>query len=175
MPGQAGSPSPSNGASGVSTSAGLSWSAGSGADSHDVYFGTDSTPDAGEFQGNQTGTSFSPGTLAAGTTYYWRIDSVNAAGTTTGNVWSFTTASGGSGITLSANGYKVKGRWNADLTWSGASGGTVEIYRNGSLLTTTAYDGAYTDSTNFNGSGSLTYQVCEVGGSTCSNSATANF
>ena len=61
------------------------------ASSHDVYFGTDSTPDASEFKGNQSGTTFNPGTLTAGTTYYWRIDHVNAQGTTTGDVWSFTT------------------------------------------------------------------------------------
>jgi hypothetical protein len=29
--------------------------------------------------------------MANDTTYYWRIDEINAAGTTTGNVWSFTT------------------------------------------------------------------------------------
>ena len=29
--------------------------------------------------------------MANDTTYYWRIDELNAAGTTTGNVWSFTT------------------------------------------------------------------------------------
>ena len=29
------------------------------------------------------------------TTYYWRIDEKNAVGTTTGNVWSFTTAAAG--------------------------------------------------------------------------------
>ncbi len=43
------------------------------------------------FKGNQTGTTFDPGTMDAGTTYYWRIDEVSAGGTTTGNVWSFTT------------------------------------------------------------------------------------
>jgi len=96
-PGQAANPSPANGATAVSVNADLSWSAGSGATSYDVYFGQDSTPDSGEFQGNQTGTTFDPGTLANDTTYYWRIDSVNAAGTTTGNVWSFTTAAGGPG------------------------------------------------------------------------------
>ncbi len=175
LPGKAGSPSPSNGASGVSTSTGTSWSAGSGADAYDVYFGTDSTPDAGEFAGNQTGTSFNPGTLADDTTYYWRVDSENAQGTTTGDVWSFTTAPiGGGGVTLSANGYKVKGKWHADLSWSGAAGGTVDIYRNGSLLTNTSNDGAYTDATTFKGGGSLTYEVCEPGGA-CSNSVTVNF
>jgi hypothetical protein len=52
-----------------------------------VYFGT--TP---VFQGNQTATTFNPGTLAPLTTYYWRVDEVNNIGTTAGSVWSFTTA-----------------------------------------------------------------------------------
>ncbi|NIO62429.1 MAG: hypothetical protein GTN71_17180, partial [Anaerolineae bacterium] len=90
-PGQATNPSPADGATDVSTTADLSWTAGSGADSHDVYFGTDPTPDGTEFQGNQTQTTFDPGTMANSTTYYWRIDEVNAGGTTTGVVWSFTT------------------------------------------------------------------------------------
>ena len=176
LPGKASGPSPSNGSTGVSTSANLSWSAGNGATSNDVYFGTDSTPDAGEAQGNQSGTSFDPGSLAASTTYYWRIDSVNATGTTTGDVWSFTTAGGGGGgINLSANGFKVKGKWHADLTWSGANGGTIEIYRDGNFLTSTANDGQYQDATSFKGGGSMTYMVCEIGGSPCSNNATANF
>jgi len=46
-----------------------------------VYFGTASP---GTFQGNQTGTTFNPGTLANGTTYFWRIDEKNTIGTTTG-------------------------------------------------------------------------------------------
>ena len=90
-PGQATSPSPSNSATGVSTTADLSWTAGSGTNSHNVYFGTDSTPDETEYKGNQAGTTYDPGTLAYGTTYYWRIDEVGPGGTTTGTVWSFTT------------------------------------------------------------------------------------
>jgi hypothetical protein len=69
----------------------LSWDNGGGADSYNVYFGVDPTPDPGEFQGNQVTTTFNPGTLAFATTYYWRIDPVNGAGTTTGDVWSFET------------------------------------------------------------------------------------
>lgn len=90
-PGAATNPSPANGATSVDVNANLAWTAGADATSHDVYFGTDSTPDAGEFQGNQAGTSFDPGTLANNTTYYWRIDEVNGFGTTAGTVWSFTT------------------------------------------------------------------------------------
>jgi hypothetical protein len=57
-----------------------------------VYFGTDSTPDSGELKGNQTSFSYNPGTLDYSTTYYWRIDAKNSDGTTTGDVWYFTTA-----------------------------------------------------------------------------------
>jgi predicted secreted protein len=81
-------PDPANGASNVTTTPTLSWAAGAGAESHDVYFGTSSPPAS---QGNQTATSFSPGDLALDTTYYWRIDEVNDLGTTSGDVWSFTT------------------------------------------------------------------------------------
>jgi hypothetical protein len=67
----------------------LSWTAGAFAESHDVYFGTSSTP---PFIQNQIATTFEAGTMTIGTTYYWRIDEVGAYGTTTGEVWRFTTA-----------------------------------------------------------------------------------
>jgi len=129
LPGAATSPSPSNGAASVSVTADLAWTAGSGATSHDVYFGTDSTPDATELQGNQAGTTFDPGTLANATTYYWRIDEVNSAGTTTGTVWSFTTESAGGGPPGQASNPNpsdgasgVNRRTN--LSWSAGAGAT---------------------------------------------------
>ena len=69
----------------------LDWSPGCDAISHDVYFGTNPTPAAGEFQGNQTAMTFDPGTLELNTTYYWRIDEVNGPDTWEGDVWNFTT------------------------------------------------------------------------------------
>jgi hypothetical protein len=57
-PGAASSPSPADSATDVAVDADLSWSAGSGATSRDVYFGTTSP---GSFQGNQTATTFDPG------------------------------------------------------------------------------------------------------------------
>ena len=87
-PGQASNPDPANDATGVSLNADLSWTAGSGATSHDVYFGPTGP---GEFQGNQNDTTFEPGTMAEYTTYFWRIDELNAWGKTIGTVWSFTT------------------------------------------------------------------------------------
>lgn len=80
------------------------------------------------------------------------------------------------GPSLSVNGYKVKGKHTIDLTWANVDGGSVDIYRNGSFLTTTANDGSYTDATgNKGGNTSYTYEVCEAGTSTCTNTATASF
>ena len=82
---------PLNGAVNRSINTATSWSDGGGATSYDVYFGTDSIPDDTEYQSNQAGTSYNPGTLSYSTIYYWRIDAKNTDGTTTGDVWSFTT------------------------------------------------------------------------------------
>jgi endo-1,4-beta-xylanase len=100
LPGQASSPAPANGATGVNTTTDLSWSAGSGATSHDVYFGTTSP---GTYRGNQATTTYDTGTMAANTTYYWRIDEKNGTGTTTCNVWSFTTSAAVPGKATSPN------------------------------------------------------------------------
>ena len=78
-------------------------------------------------------------------------------------------------ISLSARGYKVQGRQRADLSWSGATGTNVDVYRNNALITTTANDGFYTDIIGGHGHGSFTYQVCNVGSQTCSNEATVTF
>ncbi len=88
-PGQASNPTPSNSATGISTSVTLSWAAGNDASTHDVYFGTSNPP---AFQQNQSGTSFNPGALSPNTTYYWKVDEVNKVGTTSGSVWSFRTS-----------------------------------------------------------------------------------
>ncbi|MBL7187739.1 MAG: hypothetical protein ISS70_15560 [Phycisphaerae bacterium] len=99
---RAGGPSPSNGATGVKMMPTLKWSPGIGAASHEVYFGTDadavssavvtspehkSSPAIGS-------ESYDPGKLTWHTTYYWRVDEVNAVSPDspwTGRVWSFTT------------------------------------------------------------------------------------
>jgi hypothetical protein len=89
-PGATFNPAPADGAVNVAVDTFLTWSAGAGAEWHDLYFGT--------VEGNltlvssgQTTTSYNPGGLTESTTYYWRVDEGNSAGTTEGPVWSFTT------------------------------------------------------------------------------------
>jgi hypothetical protein len=103
-PGQAGDPGPADGATDVAINAELSWTAGYDADSHNVYFGTNPTPGAGELMGNQVSTSFDPGPLDYETTYYWSVEEINAVGTTRGPVWRFTTVPPGAPVDNHANG-----------------------------------------------------------------------
>jgi hypothetical protein len=91
LPENATSPSPSNGADSLSISTTLSWVNGGGTDSYKVYFGTNPSPGSGEYKTTTTSTNYTLPSLDYGTSYYWRIDAVNAYGTTTGTVWHFTT------------------------------------------------------------------------------------
>jgi len=78
----------------------LSWEAGEGAAQHDVYFGKDlkavTEADATSplYKGRQAGTGLSLAGLVefGGGTYFWRIDEVEADGTTIhkGRTWAFT-------------------------------------------------------------------------------------
>jgi hypothetical protein len=88
LPEQASNPNPTDNTFGVALTANLSWTAGSGATSHDVYLGTANPP---PFIFNQTTTTFTPGSLSQATKFYWRIDEINGWGKTEGTVWSFTT------------------------------------------------------------------------------------
>ena len=89
------------------------------------------------------------------TTQAQRSLSVEATTTTT------TPPSGG--IQVTANAYKVKGVQRVDLLWTGTAAGMIDIYRNGSRLTTTPNTGRYTDGINKKGNGSYLYTVCEAG------------
>jgi Matrixin. len=81
----------------------------------------------------------------------------------------------GSTATLTAKGYKSNGLPVVDLKWAGFSTGTVDIYRNGILLVTTANDGSLTNTITGSRGGSYVYKACSAGTSTCSNEALVSF
>jgi hypothetical protein len=93
-------PNPADGETDVHPDADLSWTAAPGMDSHDVYFGTDQTAVANatilsdEFKINTVFTSFDPGRMDLGKTYYWRIDEIDGQDVFTGDVWEFTVHNG---------------------------------------------------------------------------------
>ncbi len=103
VPPMAHKPVPADGAIHSETWISISFSPGGGAASHDVYFADNfADVNAGAetaFLGNQTDTSFVvgfdpfpyPEGLVPGTTYYWRVDEVQAdAAIRKGDIWSFT-------------------------------------------------------------------------------------
>jgi hypothetical protein len=94
---------PSNLATGVAQTPALEWKAGLQAASHELYFGTDpdavanATKTSPEYIGTRSlgAEGYEPAMLAWDTTYYWRVDEVNAPNPDSpwvGKVWSFTTA-----------------------------------------------------------------------------------
>ncbi len=100
-PKKAYNPQPANGAKFIDPAATtLSWTAGFGAKLHTVYFGENYGTVANAAGGLPQGTtSYTPkGPLAAGKTYYWRVDEFEAPATHKGDVWSFTTAKTGGGV-----------------------------------------------------------------------------
>ncbi len=117
--GLAWSPYPKNNTIYVDPKTILSWSAGDGAVSHDVYLGTDLSEvesagitDANVHMGNQDGNTwdtnnFNGCCLDFNTTYYWRIDEIGPARAVKGNIWSFTTHSHDANLAL-------VGRWQLD-------------------------------------------------------------
>ncbi len=66
----------------------LRWAGARNATAYRVSFGTTNPP---QLRAEMKATSFDPGPLAVGTTYYWRVDAVTPSGTIEGPVWSFHT------------------------------------------------------------------------------------
>jgi hypothetical protein len=86
-------PSPTDGATGVTTTTNLGWGDCARATSYHVHFG-DTTPPA--YLTEVTTSSIANadlGGLALTTTYYWQVIAANADGNTSGAVWSFVTSS----------------------------------------------------------------------------------
>ncbi|GAF79275.1 unnamed protein product, partial [marine sediment metagenome] len=86
-------PTPNDNATDQSLSVDLNWDDASNATSYDVYFGTDSTPDSGEFKGNTVTSAWNLPTLNPNTMYFWQVISKDGQAEAEGPVWSFTTIS----------------------------------------------------------------------------------
>ncbi len=93
---------------------------------------------------------------------------------TTTTTESTTTTTTAPSITLSAVRRVTKGKRYVDLAWGGATTSTVEVRRNGSVITTTANDGAHTDSLNKT-KGTFRYRISHPGGSPISNEVAVSF
>jgi len=70
----------------------LTWTASAAAFMHEVYLGTHPVLGPVDYKDRKTDAAYFPTQpLTPGTTYYWRVDEVDAAGTKhVGDVWSFT-------------------------------------------------------------------------------------
>ncbi|MDD4857775.1 MAG: S8 family serine peptidase [Candidatus Krumholzibacteria bacterium] len=127
--------SPTNGATAVSTSPTLSWAASSGATSYRYQVSTSSDFSVTLYDASTSSTSVALSVLAASTTYYWRVNATNTAGTSDwSSVYSFTTASS-SGSAPSAptlisptNGATSVSR-TPTLSWAASTGATSYSYQ----------------------------------------------
>jgi len=124
--------------------------------------------------------------LSGSATYYYRVRAFNnygnsaysnsASAQTQADPAPASSSAPTSQSSLTARGYKVKGIQTVELKWSGLSASSVKIYRNGTVISSSANDGVETDSINKKGGGvTYTYQVCAADGSSCTSSASVSF
>jgi len=92
-------PVPADGARFVDPNTDLSWDPGVRALAYYVYFG-DNFEDINSATGANfiTETTYDPGPLESGKTYYWRVDGTDFVTIQRGNIWSFTTVIPGGGL-----------------------------------------------------------------------------
>jgi len=131
--GKASKPTPSDAATGIASSVLLKWTRGTFAadtSGHDVYLGTDQAAvtnasvgnPMGVYKGSRTDPNYLANGLSPITTYYWRIDEVNAAGPLPGlwkgDVWRFTTLGSGKAIEPTpADGSTIENLTTIVLSW----------------------------------------------------------
>jgi len=125
-----------------------------------------------------TSTSHSDTGLAAETTYFYRV----SAYTQLEMISAYTSASATTpvappppALSLSASGYKVKGKHGVSLSWSGST--SVDIYRNSVSLDPPGVvsGSSHDDYIGTKGGATYTHQVCQAGTTTCSNVTTTVF
>jgi hypothetical protein len=85
------------------------------------------------------------------------------------------TSTGSSKISLKVSGSAKSGKQYMTLSWSGAKGSSVDVYRNGDRITATENDRRYVNVRNFKGRATYAYKVCQKGTKTCSGTASVSF
>jgi len=122
------SPSPAEGAEFVDPNVVLSWRPGFGAILHTVFFGEDYDTVKNAVAGIPQGaTTYKPGHLESGKTFYWRVDEFHGTETLMGEVWSFTSP----GAVGNANPYNgaVNVKQTSILRWvAGDNAGSHQVY-----------------------------------------------
>ena len=130
--GAAYAPNPPDGERDLPENTTLSWSPGVYAETHDVYFGTvledvnnaSRTNPLGVLREQDTDlTTYNPGELVTGTSYFWRIDAVSGTDIYKGEVWTFATVYPGTSVVLgdwedSMDGWILYGGSDAILSYS---------------------------------------------------------
>ena len=106
--------------------------------------------------------NFSDTALSPSMTYWYRVYAFNGSGNSADSNTDSATTDAGPAISLSLNGYKIKGKHNIDLGWSGTTTANVDIFRDGALHETVPDTGAFTDATSNKGGRTYEYQVCEA-------------
>ena len=153
-------PDPADGAELVATDVKLKWEGGFGVKLHTVYFGDNFDDVNNATVGLPHGdTTYTPGPLKLGKTYYWRVDEFDAFNTHKGNVWSFTTE-GAVGSPIPSNG-AVDVKQTHILRWSpGVYAASHELYFG---TDKDAVKNADTGSPEYKGTGDLGSQSYEPG------------
>ncbi len=139
-------PDPADGMQFILTDATLSWAPGFEAKLHNVFFGDnfDDVNSAIDAVASVQST-FTPGTLELGKTYYWRVDEFDGSATNKGDVWSFTTMpevevtnpnlklwwnldEGMGGNVVDRSGHGNHGVINGEAAWVGGYLGTALLF-----------------------------------------------
>ena len=112
-------------------------------------------------------------TFAAAGTYTVQLVATDDDGATGSASRGVTVTTATTSIVLSGT-KRIKGTFKVDLTWTGSSAASMDVYRNGARVATVANSGAHTDNLGKK-VGTYTHQVCEAGTSICSNTTSTTF
>ncbi len=156
----------------------LTWTDGS---TNEIGFKVDRSPDGNsnwvEIANLPAGTESHGDTgLDAAIRYFYRVSAYNLDGNSGYDYADATTDEGQPPppLSLSASGYKNKGRHHVILQWNGAD--SVDVYRDGNKVASAVSGGSFDDNIGSKGGATYEHQVCIMGGTaSCSNVTTTTF